>query len=238
MSQRIFCFTSTISPCIRFIRWKHTDVTGRSWGLGNIRDINKADRRFTQRIVERLHRWDGMSENNWFMIYRDNYASRVVLFFSVVAPVVGFFTSENCMADVKGGRLWDAFKNLNVVRQMGIFVVLPICIFFLMTSLAWHLNAIRIHRIYINKKDQEVFAAVISRLGLFTRKIPFTKRNIRIMESAGHPLWSFVKGSIRINKRRFLLHDEGFREIQYRHQMLGRITKLPVTAAKNDKTAS
>lgn len=70
---------------------------------------------------------------------------------------------------------------------------------------------------------------------IYSFQIPFTKQNIRIMESAGHPIWSFVKGSIRINKHRFLLHDEGFREIQYRHQMLGR---MPVTAAKNDKAAS
>lgn len=55
--------------------------------------------------------------------------------------------------------------------QMGSFVVIPICFFLLVTYLAWHLNAIRIHRIYVNKKDQKVFAAVISRFGLFTRKV-------------------------------------------------------------------
>ncbi|VDO45246.1 unnamed protein product, partial [Onchocerca flexuosa] len=57
--------------------------------------------------------------------------------------------------------------------------------------------------------------------------LSFTRRNVRILESAGHRLWSFVKGSIKINKNRFVLHDEGFRDIQYRHLMLGRNAKLP-----------
>ncbi|KAL3986423.1 putative integral membrane protein [Acanthocheilonema viteae] len=233
MSQRILCFVPPIAP-IRFIRWKHTAITNRGKGLGNLHE--EVNRRFTQRILERLHRWDGVNGNDWFMIYRDNHPSRFVLLVTIAVPVIGFLTSENCIADVKDGRLLDAFKDTNIVRQMGILVVLPMFSLLLVTYLAWHLNAIRIHRIYVNKKEQKTFIAVISHCGIFTRKIPFTRHNIRILESAGHQLWSFVKGSIKINKHRFMLNDEGFRDIQYRHLMLGRNTKSLATADKSKKT--
>ncbi|CAG9532475.1 unnamed protein product [Cercopithifilaria johnstoni] len=233
MCQRILCFAPPIAR-VHFIRWEHTVFTKSGRGLRNLHE--EVNRRFTKRILERLHRWDGMSENDWFMIYRDNYASRFVLLITIAIPFVGFLTSENCVADVKDGRLWDAIKDTNIVRQMGVFVVLPLFSFLLVAYLAWHLNAIRIRRIYINKKDQKTFIAVISHCSIFARKLLFTRHNVRILESAAHQLWSFVKGSIKINKHRFMLNDEGFRDIQYRHLMLGRNTKLLTIADKNKKT--
>ncbi|EJD74277.1 hypothetical protein LOAG_18386 [Loa loa] len=233
MYQRILSFASPIAR-VHFIRWEHAAVTSRGRGLGNLHE--EVNRRFTQRTMERLHRWDRMNGNDWFMIYRDNYASRFIFFAAMAIPVIGILASENCMTDLKDGQLWKAFMDTNIVRQMGIFVILPMFSFLLVTYLAWHLNAIRIHRIYINKKDQKTFVAVISHYGIFTRKIPFTKHNVRILENAGHQLWSLVKGSIKINRHRYMLNDEGFRDIQYRHLMLGQNTKLPFTADKSRKT--
>ncbi|VDK61763.1 unnamed protein product [Onchocerca ochengi] len=227
--QRCLCFARLIAR-VRFVRLEHTTVTDKGRGLGNLRE--EVSRRFTPRRLGRLYRWDRINENDWFMIYRDNYASRFVLLTTIAIPVVGLLTTENCLAKVKDGQLWDAFKDTNIVRQMGILVILPMLSFLLVTFMAWHLNAIRIHRIYINKKDQKRFIAVVSHCSIFTRKIPFTKHNVRILESAGHRLWSFVKGSIKINKNRFALNDEGFRDIQYRHLMLGRNAKLPVIVDK------
>ncbi|VDK75580.1 unnamed protein product [Litomosoides sigmodontis] len=232
MCQRIVRLTPLVAH-VRLIRWGHNAITNRGRDLGNTHE--EVNRRFTQRILERLHLWDRMNGNDWFMIYRDNYASRFVLLATVAVPVIGLLTSEDCVADVKDGRLWDAFKDTNIVRQMGIFVVLPIFSFLVVTYLAWRLNANRIHRIYVSKKDQKKFIAIISHCGIFTRKIPFTRHNIRILESAGHQLWSFVKGSIKINKRRFMLNDEGFRDIRYRHLMLGRNTK-PSDISEKKKT--
>lgn len=170
------------------------------------------------------------------MIYRDNYASRFVLLVTLAVPLIGFLTSENCVANVKRGRLWNAVKDTNIVQQMGVLVVLPIFSFLVVMYLAWHLNAIRIHRIYISKKDQKLFFAVISHYGIFTRKVLFTRHNVRILGSAGHQLWSLVKGSIKINKHRFVLNDEGFRDIQHRHLMLGRNIKPPLTTDKSEET--
>lgn len=62
-----------------------------------------------------------MNGNDWFMIYRNNYASRFVLLVTVAVPAVGLLTSEDCVADVKDGRLWDAFKDTNIVRQVLLF---------------------------------------------------------------------------------------------------------------------
>ncbi|KAM3716206.1 Restriction of telomere capping protein [Dirofilaria immitis] len=227
--QRILCFSSPIAR-IRFIRLKHTTVTNKGIGLGNQRE--EVNTRFTSRILGRLYRWDRINENDWLMIYRDNYASRLVLLVTMAVPLIGLLISENCIAEVKDGHLWNAFKNTNIVRQMGIFVALPILSFLLVTYLAWHLNAIRIHRIYINNKDLKTFIAIVSHYGVFTRKIPFTRHNVRILESAGHRLWSFVKGSIKINKHRFVLNDEGFRDIQYRNLMMGRSNKLSIIVDK------
>lgn len=84
--------------------------------------LQEVNQRFRKRTLERLHRWDGMSGNDWFMIYRDNYASRFILLVTMAVPVIGFLTSENCMADVKDGRLWDAFKDTNIVRQVLLFL--------------------------------------------------------------------------------------------------------------------
>ncbi|EJW89047.1 hypothetical protein WUBG_00040 [Wuchereria bancrofti] len=233
MCHRILCFVPSIARA-RLIRWEHTAVNNRGRGLGNLHE--EVNRRFTQRIVERLHRWDGINGNDWFMIYRDNYASRFVLLVTMTVPLIGFLTSENCMANVKSGRLWNAVKDTNIVQQMGVLVVLPIFSFLVVTYLAWHLNAIRIHRIYISKKDQKLFFAVISHCGIFTRKILFTRHNVRILGSAGHQLWSLVKGSIKINKHRFVLNDESFRDIQCRHLMLGRSIKPPLTTDKSEET--
>lgn len=55
------------------------------------------------------------------MIYRDNYASRFVLLTTIAIPVVGLLTTENCLAKVKDGQLWDAFKDTNIVRQVLLF---------------------------------------------------------------------------------------------------------------------
>uniref|UniRef100_A0A915PLP8 DUF4220 domain-containing protein n=1 Tax=Setaria digitata TaxID=48799 RepID=A0A915PLP8_9BILA len=238
--QRILCL-STVR--LRFIRWKHVAITDKEKGLGNLRPVcayfvslymesaivvvQESNRRFTLRTLERLYRWDGMDGNEWFIIYRDSYASRFVLLVTMAVPVISLLTSKDCMADVKDGRLWDAFKDTNIVRQMGVLVILPVLSFLLVTCLAWHLNTIRIHRIYANKRDQKTFIAIVSHCGIFTRKVPFTRQNIKILESAGHQLWSFLKGSIKINRNRFMLNDECFRDIQYRHFLLGRSTKLP-----------
>lgn len=52
------------------------------------------------------------------MIYRDNFASRFILLVTMAVPVIGLLTSENSIADVKDGRLWDAFKDTNMVQQV------------------------------------------------------------------------------------------------------------------------
>ncbi|VDO76721.1 unnamed protein product, partial [Onchocerca flexuosa] len=166
--QRYLCFAQPIAR-IRFVRLKHTTVTDKGRGLGNLRE--EVNRRFTSRLLGRLYRWDGVNENDWFMIYRDNYASRFILLSTIAVPMVGLLTSENCLAKVKDGQLWDALKDTNIVRQMGMLAILPMVSFLLVTFLAGRLNAIRIHRIYVNKKDQKTFVAVVPHWSLFTRKV-------------------------------------------------------------------
>uniref|UniRef100_A0A1I7VAC5 ABC transmembrane type-1 domain-containing protein n=1 Tax=Loa loa TaxID=7209 RepID=A0A1I7VAC5_LOALO len=118
MYQRILSFASPIAR-VHFIRWEHAAVTSRGRGLGNLHE--EVNRRFTQRTMERLHRWDRMNGNDWFMIYRDNYASRFIFFAAMAIPVIGILASENCMTDLKDGQLWKAFMDTNIVRQVLLF---------------------------------------------------------------------------------------------------------------------
>ncbi|VDN07046.1 unnamed protein product [Thelazia callipaeda] len=205
-------------------RWTHSNVVSKNLGIGNIR--KEANIHSLPKKLTRLHRWDDMDEQNWLMIYRDFYASRFIVLTTLTLPVVGLLTSENFLDDIKAGRLKDAFCNTTTIKQMGIFAAFPALAFVLLALLALRLNFIRIHRIYFNKQDQKTFVAVVSRYCLFTQKVPFSRQNIRILESAGHRLWRFFKGSIKINRRTFALIDENFLDMRYLHLLAGRRTEF------------
>ncbi|VDN36935.1 unnamed protein product [Gongylonema pulchrum] len=175
-----------------------------------------------------------MNENEWFIIYRDNFASRFIMLATFSVPLLGAYTSERLLPDLRDGRFADAIRNTDIVKQMGVFAALPVLFYCVVACLAWRLNHLRLHRIYANKNDQKIFVAVISRFGFIASKVAFTRQNVRILESADHPFWSYIKGSIRINKRRFVLHDQYFRDPRYRLFLLGRITKLPEASSRSN----
>lgn len=80
--------------------------------------FQETSKRFSPRTMRRLHWWDGMSEDEWFMIYRDSYASRLVLISTFAVPLVGSLTSKQFLGDLRDGQIVDAFRNTDLARQV------------------------------------------------------------------------------------------------------------------------
>ncbi|VDO18641.1 unnamed protein product, partial [Heligmosomoides polygyrus] len=118
---------------------------------------------FDEEFIRKAHNSDGINEDEWMLIYRDQGASRSFFLFAAIFPaflvglgVVGYDVCNNELSN----RMGFVQRISRDVNEIGLLAIFPATSVVLVVLVLLRMHQLRLLRIYQNRKTVDDFVAV------------------------------------------------------------------------------
>ncbi|PAV79704.1 hypothetical protein WR25_19084 isoform B [Diploscapter pachys] len=180
---------------------------------------------FCPEFIQRAHNWDKIPNDKWLLIYRDKAWSNIYFWTSWGIPLI-IVMSAGIIWDIAMHPKHQRFDISNKIvadyNEAGVLVYIPLLGMCLMPLVLCRAQQMRLFRIYQNRADPDVYVAIVPKFVVFQGKMPFDrmKTGFDYMEDelpeTQRFLYNFAFGNAKIDKRRFSISPEYFREFNYK----------------------
>ncbi|CAJ0588830.1 unnamed protein product [Cylicocyclus nassatus] len=220
---------------------RHFSSSGFSSTLKNIWERVKGflteseKENFHDDCIRRSHKSDGINDEEWMLIYRDQGASRSFLAVSIAFPAfiagLGMLGYElYTKAHSERNRLVQ--RLVTDVKEIGLLALLPGTAVLVVIFILLRLHQLRLLRIYQNRRNVDDYLAIGSKRIVEKHQLPFNRNCAAACyfseekEGILKLLTEAFLGNFQVENRRFLISDDSFRANNYRTYMLNE-TSIP-----------